>query len=171
MNRLWIKSLLIIACLGVSQGVFAGSGAIEERIMFCSSVGDDSQKLACFEAIADSLREPSADPTPSVQVVSEKTKQKQEVKAAPSPSPRESFGKPKRREKVDEVSAVIDEVQYDGRGRAYVRLDSGQIWVQLESERVTLAVGDRVAIKRGAFGAYFLQPDGSNKRIKVRRRD
>ncbi|MEJ2132251.1 MAG: hypothetical protein P8Y95_11660 [Gammaproteobacteria bacterium] len=69
---------------------------------------------------------------------------------------------------VTEILATITNVEFRFYGEYLIELDNGQIWQQIEKGRLRLAVGDRVKIKRGAFGMshWLTAPDGSRSRFE-----
>ena len=68
-----------------------------------------------------------------------------------------------------EIVAVVSSVKADPYGKLKVSLDNGQVWKQKESKRIRLKKGDKITIRRGAFGSFNLQKEGQGRVIKVKR--
>ncbi|MEO1034136.1 MAG: hypothetical protein AAFX44_01125 [Pseudomonadota bacterium] len=70
---------------------------------------------------------------------------------------------------IDRLEAVASRVTELASGRLLFELDNGQRWQQTESERIRIKASDRVEIRRGRLGAYFLKKVGTNRSVRVRR--
>lgn len=151
--------------------------ALEERLTNCARVAEEPKRLECFDAILRDLglteRTDIGSTVPKAGSKENKTDIKQDVmrsKREGEEAPHDNFGKRERdKARVDSVSAQVARVSSDARGKVVVAFESGQVWQQLDSDHVALARGDKVTIRRGAFNSFFLQPEGSNVRIRVRR--
>lgn len=70
---------------------------------------------------------------------------------------------------LPQIAAQVTSVHYKPRGELIVALDNGQTWEQAEYDGdVPMNVGDKVTIKAGALGAFYLKPH-SGRLVRVRR--
>lgn len=82
----------------------------------------------------------------------------------------DDFGKEHRQaaeNPVDQLYATVEQLSFNRRNELVIELDNGQIWRQSESGEFPLQNGERVYIKRGMLGAFYLGKDGSNRTLKV----
>jgi len=82
----------------------------------------------------------------------------------------DNFGKEHRQaaeNPVDQLYATVEKLSFSRRNELIIELDNGQIWRQSESGQFPLQNGDRIYIKRGMLGAFYLGKDGSNRTLKV----
>ncbi|MEL7538579.1 MAG: hypothetical protein AAFZ58_13335 [Pseudomonadota bacterium] len=70
---------------------------------------------------------------------------------------------------LDRLEAAVTDVTELASGRLAVELDNGQRWQQTESERIRIKANDRIEIRRGRLGAYFLKKVGTNRSVRVKR--
>lgn len=72
-------------------------------------------------------------------------------------------------EEISEIEATIFEVRHTRHGKAVISLDSGQIWQQVDSQKMRLTKNDKVLIRRASFGSFLLKKVGSKRSIRVKR--
>ena len=146
----------------------------------CASLTEASARLACYDALAGlapSATTAGTAPSPAAGGSQASTPSSAAV-AAPSAPPAEEFGvhngplEVKRgpvREK--RMLAVVSTVSNRANGELVVRLDNGQVWVQLEPTNFPVKPGDHVEIDVGAFGSYVLWSPSNRRATKVDRID
>lgn len=66
------------------------------------------------------------------------------------------------------LEQVIAEISRDPRGLLLVTLDNGQVWRQIDQAKLNLKPGNRIEIKAGFGGSFYLSRNGSRS-LKVRR--
>lgn len=169
MNR-----LIALGIVGVTVTMCGAPGALAQdlgrALIECRDISDDSNRLACFDNLANGLES-------GAQVVAE----------APAPvlSPEEQFGvedlaetkekKKKESGALKSLTAPVVDIGRNGRGKYVVILENGQIWRQLSADTGRLRIpssgaeGLSVEIKRRSLGAHSLYLNGENRGIKVER--
>lgn len=165
----------VVAFIGVAHGAAAqglASGVIE-----CREIRDDSDRLACFDALASGF---SAD-----DVMADASLNKAEA-APPQPvlTPEERFGaadlpktasEKREEEDIKSLTASVVDIGRNGRGKYVVVLANGQVWRQLSADTTKLRIpksgaeGMSAEIKRRMLGAHSLYLNGENRGIRVER--
>lgn len=124
----------------------------------CVSITEDSARLACYDKAARSLVE--AEKTGDVVVVDKA--QVREVK-------RQSFGlninlgplfdHGTKAEQVNELATTVASAEQDPYGKWIIHTQEGQVWRQIDSDPLYADPkhGDKVMIRRGSLGSYFLK--------------
>jgi hypothetical protein len=149
----------------------------------CASLTEAGARLACYDALAatpPSATTAAAAASPAVGGSQGGASSPASVaaSAAPPAPPAEEFGvhngplEVKRgpvREK--RMLAVVSTVSNRGNGELVVRLDNGQVWVQLAPDKFPVKPGDHVEIDVGAFGSYVLWSPSNRRATKVDRID
>jgi hypothetical protein len=133
---------------------------IEQALERCGAIGDNAQRLACFDAVRAQVgSKPNAPVTPAQQM----------QPARPSISSH-AVGETRRNQPI---VARIDRFVLDRRGKFTVYLDNGQVWRQLESggnQAQFRSNGMNVAtISPGFWGSYNLRLNRESAIYKVKR--
>jgi hypothetical protein len=134
-----------ILLLGVMPAVFAAAASPG-----CSSVFDDAQRLACYDAQFGKPRRPDAAQPASHPAPAPHT-------AAPlSPTAPTAPITPKPR--VELIAGRVTTVNRIAGDRFMFTLENGQAWTQLERDpNVQIDVGDTVKIRRAMLGSWMLE--------------
>jgi hypothetical protein len=74
-------------------------------------------------------------------------------------------------EGIDSLDAQVTRLQQYDYDKVVISLDNGQVWQQIDSSSLRLRVGDDVVIERAALGSFMLKKSGSNRSMRVSRRD
>ncbi|WP_296051323.1 hypothetical protein [uncultured Alteromonas sp.] len=190
-----ILSAIILPALLLAVSVNTYADNVLQAIATCKAIANNTQRLACFDAIESSALERLAaqqdgplKPSKPVdggkpQRSAEKAPDRpQQVQASRGESQRDQarrqstempddFGLPPKtfEEDIDEITAVITRLGETARGKMIITLDNGSQWQQKDSQPLRLTVGMEVTIESGFLGAFFLSHDGVNRRIKVKR--
>jgi crotonobetainyl-CoA:carnitine CoA-transferase CaiB-like acyl-CoA transferase len=153
----------LLAAGGVATGAPAHpktpTAAQVEALAQCVSVADDTARLACYDKAAKALVD--AEKAGDVVVVDQA--QVKEVK-------RQSFGfninlgplfdhGGAKSEQVNELATSVQEAWRTGDGKWVIRTAEGQQWRQIDTESLfeDPKKGDKVVIRRGSLGSYFLK--------------
>ncbi len=138
-----------LTCLALLMAATAAA-ADDAALLQCRTLSDAARRLACYDAIAVGA-------------------------VAATPPPRQApaqFGLDKQAARL-ELDAIDSHVEgrFDGWGpRDRIRFANGQVWqISDDSTGVIDAVNPKVRVRRGAFGAYYLEVEGSNRSPRVRR--
>ena len=179
-----------------ATNVFADSHEdILEALGKCAAIADDTQRLACYDALAPHVKQVLVTPPPELPDNRPPTVEEQKswfgfnlgglFDATPSQqtTPRQ-FGSeqlPETRAKeetaareVDSIVAGVTEYAYTPFGKFIVFLDNGQVWRQRQGDAdrasfLRTATDNKVKISRGTLGSYNLQINDSDKYYKVER--
>jgi hypothetical protein len=163
----------VVLALMAPGGVFAAparqSAAEVRAIAACAALTEDAARLACYDKTARALVE--AEKTGDVVIVDQA--QVKEVK-------RQSFGfninvgplfdRPGRTEQVMELVTAVDGAWQSGEGKWLIRTAEGQVWRQIDGESLFASPkkGDKVVIRHGSLGSYFLKV-GTESSIRAHR--
>jgi hypothetical protein len=106
----------------------------------CTSIQNDTERLACYDRTFGTPAAPKALADPPVR--------------GPDPVP-------------EKFSAVVSTIEWRN-GVFVVTLDNGQVWVQTERDsRVQLEVGETVSIRKASLGSFLLSsPQGIGTRVR-----
>lgn len=137
-------------------------------VIACRQIADEKARLACYDAQVAALD--TAQQTGQVVVADRKQVQEAErglfgfsIPKSPLTS---SDAKP-----IDQIEATVSTARQYEYGRWRMTMDDGSVWEQVDSAE-TLAFdprqGDKVVIKRAAFGSYKARI-GGQPAIHVRR--
>jgi hypothetical protein len=138
----------------------------------CAQIENDAERLACFDretraaespAVPPSVRQPR-EPAPERAI---RNAEAAAPAAAPTTAPR-PFGR--RGEEGELIPIVVVRVDaIPGRGAALVT-DSGDVWVQLDTQREYYPpVPFDAQLKRGALDSYSLMRGKNGGAVRVRR--
>lgn len=167
-----------MGCLLVfSFSAFSYAETLSEAMQACSRVDNSLKRLVCFDQLAQRAN--------GMQDV-ELPEYVERHRAAPrgpavannypnapqgrTADPEDQFGKRAPQPgAVEELVAVISEIETFGRDRLRVTLDNGQVWYQSTGDSISLKVGDTIIISKGMMGAFYMKEQGSKRRMLVRR--
>lgn len=146
---------IVLAALLVSTAALAQDGGLAR----CRAIADAAARLACYDALP--LPGPEAKASPA---------------AAPQPParpPAEVFGLEERvppKEMLDQIETRV-QGRFEGwTPNSVFHLANGQVWQVADgSTRFYDLDSPKVQIRRGALGAFYLNLDGDNRTVRVRR--
>jgi hypothetical protein len=179
----YLQNLAMLAALSALAPAAWAANLATADILACMKVGDDTQRLACFDRQAAALVAaqsraiaPAANPAAVAAA----------APAAPAPAPAKLTPEQKvglTRDKVDALeaapgtsrepeirnfTAAIKSISVDARHRQVYELDNGQLWHQSETKPgFTVHPGDQVRISKAALGSFFMELQ-SNKHQATR---
>jgi hypothetical protein len=174
----YVHNLVMLAALSVVTPAWAASASTTD-ILTCMKVGDDTQRLACFDRQAAALATlqgrataaaaakpvaPAAAPGGAAKLTPEQkiglTRDKVDALEAVPGAPPEP--------QIKNLTAAIRSISVDGRNRQVYELDNGQTWHQSETKPGFAAhPGDQVRISKAALGSFFMELQ-SNKHVATR---
>jgi len=142
--------------------------AAVQSLLSCRAIGDSAQRLACYDKAAQGFA-----------TAVEKKEVVMIDKARANEARRSLFGFSVPNfgalfggggDEISQVEGVVQEVTENGDGSLVLRLADGSTWNQVDDTPVALPPrrGDKVLIRRGALGAYFIKL-GSQPGFKARR--
>jgi len=157
--------------------LLASSAALADdaAVLKCRTLPDTAQRLACYDAMPVGATPPASSPARAATAPA--------AQAAPAAAPastaasartaEQNFGFEKAKKK-DEADAIESTVvgDFDGwQGNTTIKLANGQVWRIADGSSAYLPkqTNPAVRIKRGVFGALYLQVVGQNNMARVRR--
>ena len=148
--------MLLIAA---SLPVFATGSALDA----CRSIASDSERLACYDAIADSPSSPPEEPPAAISAESLFGRDAAQTSAALQQqtgiTPPQSLDT-----EIISIKARADK-------KLLISLQNGQQWEQIDGRPLHLVPGDPIRIRQAAFGSWLLYKQSGGRSIRVRRTD
>ena len=166
----------IVAFVGLPGS--ASAQGLASGVMECREIGDDSDRLACFDALANGLSAGG--------VIADASQLPTVAASPPQPAltPEERFGaddlpkteaEKREEDQLKSLATSVVDIGRNGRGKYVVVLANGQVWRQLSADTSKLRIpgagaeGLPVEIKRRMLGAHSLYLNGENRGIRVER--
>ena len=171
------RAILILLPLGLAGSGPCLAGAAPPAVdpaefARCSRIDAADERLACYDALGRSLKPPpvpSASPSPAADKAP--AADKSSAQAATAAGGVNAFGLTTHERPAaagpDLIRAQVAAVTTDRLGKAYVRLDNGQVW-SFTAPDVLLRAGEAVTIRRAALGS-FLMTTPSHHTYRVQR--
>jgi hypothetical protein len=161
---------LLATGLSVAASAQADPQTVVNDIIACSSISTVEARVACYDAVATTVRSAAGTATPHAQA---------SAPAAPVLTPRESFGRESMPEREDrpqvqelpEITAAVTGTRQVRPGYYTIALDDGSEWEFTESVPSSYFPprrGARITVQRGALGSFQLVVRGQAPR-RVRR--
>lgn len=148
------STLLILLC---SSPLLHAQSTLASQLEQCRTEQNALKRLVCYDEINTRT---AGSPAPQAA---------ERARAVTNP-PEDNFGKEHRQvaaDSVDQLYATVSDISFSPRKELIITLDNGQIWRQNGSGQFPLQTGERIYIKRGLLGAFYLGKDGSNRTLKV----
>lgn len=138
------------------------SNPLPEVLRTCASIKRSSERLACYDRIAEQFA--TADGTPNATFEASP----EAMFGTTASKPQEVSPTLPEREELSELTARIAALSRDGEGMNVLELDNGQMWRQISgSKTLLLDKGDIVTISRGALNSFRLStPSGRIAKVK-----
>ena len=125
----------------------------------CRTIADPLERVACYDAALDAASQESVELTVSPNAESIFGRSDESIKDT------------LKIEDVREIAYPVIEVRQSPLGHLIVVLENGQIWSQTDATRLNLKPGDKVSVRAGFGGSYYLQKASGSRSVKVRRTD
>lgn len=139
-----------------------------QQLIACRSVTDPTQRLACYDRQSDALNR--AISTKELVVIDKEraTATKRSLFGFSIPNFGGLFGG--AGDDIKEIASTAARVSQDGYGAYIVTLADGSTWYQQDDAPLGLGPekGDKIVVRRGSFGAFFLSVNGQPG-IRVKR--
>ncbi|WP_129640948.1 hypothetical protein [Peristeroidobacter agariperforans] len=156
------RCLLIGLLLSCSLSAFAAEPVdLPPEILTCSRIQQNGERLACFDrAVAYLQRGGEQLPPPSAESSFGLQTDVTESRAEKASSEQSEAALSSVTASVSDVSATRDGLR--------IALDNGQTWRQVTgSTAFAPKAGDRVTVRRGAFGSFLMDvPNGPALRVR-----
>jgi len=145
------RACLLASLLGMATRVAGAS--VPETLRACARERDDTARLACYDREIRHLEE----------LESKSFGLTGQQKDRLDPSPRQS------KATAPVLSGVVAELKAQPDGRTMITLEDGAVWIEGEAyEPIELRVGDRVSVRSGFLGSFYMYPS-SGPPVRVRR--
>lgn len=145
--------------------------ADDALLLRCRGLADPAARLACYDAL---VIVPNNSGTTSTNVNSGLSPRQapSAQRALPQQMP-DQFGLEQRLANEGELDSIESHIpgQFEGWGpKSRIRLANGQIWqISDDSARIHDIANPKIKIRRGVFGAFYLEIEGTNASPKVKR--
>jgi hypothetical protein len=149
---------LLVLLLTTSLPVLAAASELDT----CRSITDDSERLACYDAITDSAR---ARKEPPATISAESLFGRDTAQTSAVLQQQTGISPP------ETLEAVISSVITPANGKQLIGLQNGQHWQLTDGRPLSLATGDGIRIRKAALGSYLLYKQAGGRSIRVRRVD
>jgi hypothetical protein len=139
-----------------------------QQLIACRSITDSSQRLACYDREAAAFDKAIAAKDVVVIDKARATATKRSLFGFSIPDFGGLFGG--AGDDVKQIETTVTTAGSNGEGGWTVKLADGSMWTQSDDTPIALPPqhGDKVVIKRGALGAFFMEL-GKQPGVKVRR--
>ncbi len=172
MRRCWLIAGGMAAVLGadsIAKPIPPGAPpAAVQNILSCRSVADSAQRLACYDKAAQNF----ADAMGKKEVVVLDKARANEARRSLFGFSIPNFGAllGGGGDEISQIESNVTDVVENGDGSFVLKLADGSTWQQIDDTPVALPPrrGDKVVVKRGALGAYFVKL-GSQPGFKAKR--
>lgn len=164
------RIVVLIAFWTVALQVSAST--LNDRLLNCRSMDVDTERLRCYDELVDD--KPPGDASAGAATTSEGGAVDVEAVEEMSPKTREAqneeFGlEHRQRNDAEVMNAIVADVSSGPFDRLVIRLSNDQIWQQVNNGRYRIERGQKVVIRRGVLNSFFLQPEGTNREVRVKR--
>ena len=148
------------------------SGRAAEGSLFeCRQIKDSEERVLCYDKIVDAL---SSGPLSTTTTDSREQAAKPDAQAL--------FGKGDAEtsriveetlaiEKIDQIQATVTGLKRSVDKKFTITLDNGQIWRQIDNQRIPLRNEDKIIIREATLGSYLMEKQSGSGSIRVKRLD
>ena len=172
MRNCWLVAggLAAIAATGATAKPIPPSAppAAVQSLLSCRSIADSAQRLACYDKAAQGF----ADAMGKKEVVVIDKARANEARRSLFGFTIPNFGAllGGGGDEISQIESTVTDVVEGAYGTLTLRLADGSTWTQIDDTPVALPPrrGDKVVVRRGALGAYFLKL-GSQPGFKAKR--
>jgi hypothetical protein len=153
------------ALLPLAFAVLAAQAADGDVPQRCAGIGDDTARLACYDAI---FRKPAASaastagPAAAAGTVPVSAAASLESDFGLTESARRARdAQTAQQELLESITGTVTAVSRRPAGELTVTLENGQVWTQVTlDQRARVSVGDTVTIRKAALGSHLLETQG-----------
>ena len=170
------KFTMVAGLIGVATTAGAGARPIPntgtpqtiQQLIACRAIADTAQRLACFDRQSDILSQAISRKEVVVIDKQRATAAKRSLFGFSIPDFGGLFGGGD--DDIKEIASSVTRVAKDPYGAWVVTLADGSTWAQVDDSELGLGPerGDKVVVRRGSFGAFFLRV-GGQPGIRVKR--
>lgn len=178
-----VLALCVVALLAAAGPASADDSA--RAFLRCMQLGDDAERLACYDRLAQEVVEVGlagagragevparAAETPAAATGAARAPGAPARERESRATPESLFGMESRApgREVESIEARVIGGFTGWSGGTRFELDNGQVWLQTGLGRFDYGGQDRpVVIRRAALDSFMLSPEGLNRSVRVRR--
>lgn len=162
------RTLLALLCL------YQPALAAEDALNACRQIEDIAQRVVCYDDFVDAhfpsaLGDSAKTLTPSEKPVSTSIPDAQSLFGANSADAKRIVETSLAIEQIDNIVAKVTDIQELATGKMVITLENGQVWRQLDNQRLPLRTGETVIIRKASLGSFLLEKDVGSRNIRVKR--
>ncbi len=139
--------------------------SLVEQVSTCSQITSNEARLSCFDKLTTNTGQVTQAIETSVQQANQLSTQQIDAFA----KEQVKLDEAEQAQELTSISATVATLSKTVHGQWKMTFENGQKWLQKDSTKLSLKVGQQVVISKGALGAIYLKKANSNKRIKVKR--
>lgn len=169
-NRKSVAYMAFALVLAAGTGQIAAAETPDpmEPVYTCRSISSDAERLACFDkAVADLFDKHQAGTVTTIDTAAIETLEREAfgftMPSLPSLFARRGDGEPQRAG-VDEVTEKVRSARIQNISkRVIVTLENGQVWEQIDTQRVSsssLRRAQEARVRKAALGSFLMTIDG-----------
>ena len=168
MKKMLTPMLLMMLLIQLLATSYPGLAA--ERSLFeCRQIRESEERVQCYDKIVDALTS-----GPSITTTTDNHEQ------VAKPDAQALFGKDATEtsriveqtlaiEKLDQIQARVTGLKRSVDKKFTITLDNGQIWRQIDNQRIPLRNEDRIIIREATLGSYLMEKHSGSGSIRVKR--
>lgn len=144
------------------------------RVFACADIAEDAERWACYDATVPQLR--SAQGGGDLVVIDRVNVERMQEQSFGFNLPDlqnllpRFGGESGQPSQLDRVEATVERIETHASGRSSFHMRNGQVWTQVDAERVrNVRAGDTVAIESAMFGSFMISSPRGGMGIRVRR--
>ena len=151
----------------------------EEALTKCRHIAEIAERVVCYDKIVDShLSTVTSDmdssdrveaSTPPETTVSDAVPDAQSLFGTNDAEAKRIVETSLAIEQINEIQAIVTDVRKSATKKLTVTLDNGQIWRQLDSQRLRLKSGEAVIVRKASLGSYLMEKQSGSRSIRVKR--
>ena len=143
-------------------------------VSFCATHTSQTERLQCFDDLAANACKSASNPLQPEgrDEVTENAVAQPSIPTSADAKPRSDFGLvelPETKREPQSLEATVVAVKRGANGLRITLDADGQIWRQVDSNRLSLKSGERIRIKQGLGNSFYLNKAKGSRSIRVRR--
>jgi len=168
--RIYVFSLLsLFVGLASTDAIASINSALVDGLSSCMKVTNDTQRLDCFDQLAQKSETPISSINVSDEAVSPTKQVKSEETKIIDDFSKDVLQKTEEEKGPVSITATISKLKQLIRGQWVIYFENGQKWQQQDTIKIKLKVGDTVRLKKGSMETVYLFKEGSHRNMRVKR--
>jgi hypothetical protein len=164
-----MKRMLLILLLFAEPSL-----AAVETLTACRQIEDIAQRVACYDNFVDARfpmesSDGAATITPPEESESSAVPDAKSLFGTSDAEAKQIVEMSLAIEQIDNIVAYVTDVQESATRKLVITLENGQVWRQLDNQRLPLKTGETVVIRKASLGSFLLEKDTGSRNIRVKR--